>query len=126
MTIRPCGSCGNRFVVSKERWARSARPRLRQLPQGGFALYIGLSRRRTADMASALLFKADGRLVIERRVTPSWVIPAFDEIEYGEPPLVRRTQGHPIEQLALEGREKALTQCVVVTVANRPHRRPDA
>jgi hypothetical protein len=29
----PCGSCGNRSVVSKERWARSVRPRLRQLPQ---------------------------------------------------------------------------------------------
>jgi len=29
----PCGSCGNRSVVSKERWARSVRPRLRQRPQ---------------------------------------------------------------------------------------------
>ncbi len=28
-----CGSCGNRFVVSKDLWARSVRPQIRQLPQ---------------------------------------------------------------------------------------------
>ena len=32
-SILPVGVCGNRFVVSKQRWARSGRPRLRQLPQ---------------------------------------------------------------------------------------------
>ena len=34
LTMTPCGSCGKRVLgVAKERWTRSERPRLRQLPQ---------------------------------------------------------------------------------------------
>src|SRR6266542_4600402 len=39
--MKAVGACGNRFVVSKERWARSVRPRLRQLPQSQFGCLAG-------------------------------------------------------------------------------------
>jgi len=35
--MRAVEACGNRFVVSKELWARSVRPQFRQLPQPGAA-----------------------------------------------------------------------------------------
>ena len=40
--------------------------------------------------------------------------------------LGRGPETPPIEQLALQGREEALAPRIVVGVADRPHRRPDA
>ena len=51
------------------------------------------------------------------------IVPAFDEIEDGEPRLDLRAEPVPIEEFALERREEALTQRVVVRVADAAHRR---
>src|SRR6185295_9247324 len=80
--IGPCGSCGNRSVVSKELWARSVRPQLRQLPSGDFASRIdGPDGGRR--VCRVRLFKSDRRFVIERRMTTPRVVPAFGEVEDG-------------------------------------------
>ena len=50
------------------------------------------------------------------------IVPAFDEIEDGEPRLDLRAEPVPIEEFALERREEALTQRVVVRVADAAHR----
>jgi len=54
------------------------------------------------------------------------VVPASDEVEHGEACLGRCREPLPVEQLALERGEEALTQGVVVGVAHAAHRRPDA
>ena len=54
------------------------------------------------------------------------VVPAFDEVEHGPAGFGLRAEAVSIEQLALEGREEALAQRVVVRVAHAAHRRPDA
>src|SRR5438309_1388479 len=59
-------------------------------------------------------------------MTAAGIVPALDEVEDGEARVGRRTEVLPIEQLALEGREEALAQRVVVRVADRTHGRPDA
>src|SRR5262245_20884453 len=105
--IRPCGSCGNRSVVSKERWTRSVRPRLRQLPQGGFDLRTSLDSHNGGGASGRVpLFKGKRRLVIERRVAPPRIVEALDEVEDRESSLSRRAQGDPIEQLAFERGKK--------------------
>src|SRR2546428_647585 len=55
-----------------------------------------------------------------------WVVPAFDEVEDGEARVGLRAEAFAIEQLALERREEALAQGVVVGIAYTAHRRPDA
>jgi hypothetical protein len=47
-------------------------------------------------------------------VPPVWVVPAFDETEYGVACLDLRTKAPSVKQLALESREKALGHRVVV------------
>src|SRR2546426_3750294 len=54
------------------------------------------------------------------------IVPAFDEVEDGKARLYLGAEPLAIEQLALEGREEALAQGVVVRVADAAHRRPDA
>jgi hypothetical protein len=54
------------------------------------------------------------------------VVPAFNEVEDGQARLPLGTEPVAIEQLALEGREEALTQSVVVRVTDAIHRRPDS
>src|SRR5688572_18462465 len=53
-------------------------------------------------------FKGERRLVLERRMPTRRVVPAFDKVKYRRPRLGGRPQRHPIEQLALECREKTL------------------
>src|SRR5207244_1333935 len=123
--IRPCGSCGNRSVVSKERWTRSVRPRLRQLPQGGFDLRTSLDSS-VDGRVSVLLFEGEWRLIIERRVPPPRIVEALDEVEDRESGLSRRAQGDAIEQLAFQRGKETLAQRVVIAVADRAHRGADA
>src|SRR5260370_10977740 len=54
------------------------------------------------------------------------IVPAFDEVEDGEAGVRLIAEALPIEQLALEGCEEALTEGVVVGVAHAAHRGPDA
>src|SRR5262245_48477899 len=125
--IRPCGSCGNRCVVSKERWTRSVRPRLRQLPQGGFDLRTRLESIAGGGATGRVpLFEGERRLVIERRVPPPWIVKALDEVEDREPRLSRRAQGDAIEQLTFQRGKEALAQRVVIAIADRAHRGADA
>src|SRR6266446_4440410 len=53
------------------------------------------------------------------------IVPAFDEVENGEPRVGLRAEALSIEQLALERREEALAEGVVVGVAHTAHGRPD-
>src|SRR5262245_60345861 len=125
--VRPCGSCGNRSVVSKERWTRSVRPRLRQLPQGGFDLRMNLDSKNGGGASGRVpLFKGERRLIIERRVAPPRIVEALDEVEDRESSLSRRAQGDTIEQLAFQRGKKALAQRVVIAVADGAHRGADA
>src|SRR5213593_1048818 len=55
---------------------------------------------------------------------PARVVPALDEVEDGEACLGRCREPLPIEQLALERREEALAERVVVGIADRAHRGP--
>jgi len=75
---------------------------------------------------SAPSFKGDGSEVTERRVTASGVVETFDEVEHRQ--LGHGTIGEPgaVEQLAFERGEEALAHGVVVAIADRSHRRPDA
>jgi hypothetical protein len=52
------------------------------------------------------------------------VVPALDEVEDGHPGLGLGAEAVAVEQLALERREEALAQGIVVAVAYRAHRRP--
>ena len=72
----------------------------------------------------ALAFEVDGRQVIERRMAARRVIPALDEVKDRGARLGRRPSCHPVQQFALERREEALAHRVIVTVADRAHRRP--
>jgi len=55
-------------------------------------------------------------------MSASGIVPAFDEVEYGEARVGLGPEAFTIEQLALEGREEALAHRVVVRVApNRFH-----
>src|SRR5438128_2661894 len=64
--------------------------------------------------------------MLERGMTASGIVPAFDEVDDSEGRVGLRAEVLPIEQLALEGPEEALAQRVVVRVADRTHGRPDA
>src|SRR4030095_6935988 len=117
MMILSCGSCGKPVLwFSKERWTRSGRPRLRQLPQDRFASRtwparhgIGLARR-----VCGLLFKGHRRFVIQGGVAAPRVVPSFDEIEHGETRLARRVQRDAIEQFTFERGEEAFAEGIVI------------
>ena len=53
------------------------------------------------------------------------VVPAFDEIEDREPGLHLRPEPMPVQELALERREEAFAERVVVGIPDTAHRRPD-
>ena len=59
-------------------------------------------------------------------MAPFRIVPALDELEDGHAGLRLGLELPPIEQLALQGGEEALAHRIVVGIANRPHRRPDA
>src|SRR5206468_1633284 len=63
--------------------------------------------------------------VLEGRMAAAWVVPAFEEVENGEARVRLGREALSIEQLALERREEALAEGVVVGVAHTAHRRPD-
>ena len=52
------------------------------------------------------------------------VVPAFQEVEHGEPGLGLGREPAAVEEFTLEGREEALTHRVIVGVADRAHRGP--
>jgi len=54
------------------------------------------------------------------------VVPALDEVEDGDAGRGLRREALAIEQLALERREEAFAEGVVVGIAHRPHRGPAA
>lgn len=53
------------------------------------------------------------------------VVPALDEVEDRHTGFALVAEPMAVEQLALQGREEALTHRVVVAVADRAHRRTD-
>ena len=71
------------------------------------------------------VFVVHGRLVVEGRVTAMRVVPALDVVE--DLPSCDGVGGETgaVDQLALQGGEKALTHGVVVAVPGRAHRRTD-
>jgi hypothetical protein len=66
------------------------------------------------------------RFVAEGRVTPPWVVPAFDVVEQGLASVGRRAEPLAVEQFTFERREEALAQGIVIRIADRANRRPDA
>src|SRR5262249_30318800 len=124
MMMRPCGSCGKPALwFSKERWARSVRPRLRQLPQGAAALRtVGDPAETVAGSRRVPLLEDEGRDVVQGRMASPRVIPALNEIEQGQPSLLAGAQRDAVEQFTLERREEALAQGVVVAIPDRAHR----
>src|SRR5215831_7990853 len=65
------------------------------------------------------------RLVPERRVAPARLVPALDVVEQRAACLGGRAEPLAIEQLALERREEAFAEGIVVGVADRAHRRSE-
>src|SRR3990172_8845362 len=58
-------------------------------------------------------------------VTAMRIVPPFQELEDRHSRLGLRPEPLAVEQFALQRREEALAQSVVVTVAGRPHRGTD-
>ena len=71
-------------------------------------------------------FEVDRRDLAERGVPPARVVEALDEVEDGHLRLGLRLEAFEVEKLALERREEALAERVVVRVADRAHRGSDA
>ena len=67
------------------------------------------------------LFVVDGGSIVESGVTTVRVVPRFDELEDRHTGGRWVREADPIEQLALQGREKGLAHRVVVTVPHRVH-----
>ena len=70
-------------------------------------------------------FEVDRRDLAERGVPPARVVEALDEVEDGHLRLGLRLEAFAVEKLALERREEALAERVVVRVADRAHRGSD-
>ncbi len=68
-------------------------------------------------------FVVDGREIAGCRVAAMRVVAALDEIEDRHAGLDLGLEALPVEQLAFEGGEEALTHGVVETIAGRAHRR---
>ena len=62
---------------------------------------------------------------IERRMAATGVVPAFDEVEHGQASIGLGAEAFAIQQLALERREEALAERVVVGITHTAHRRSD-
>src|SRR6516162_1665719 len=71
-------------------------------------------------------FIAHRRLVVERGVPAVRVVPPLDEVEDGDSGLGWSREASAVEQLALQGREEALAEGMVVGVPDRAHRGADA
>ena len=63
----------------------------------------------------------DGREIAERRMTPTRIVEALDEIEDRDPCLDLRLEAMSLKKLAFERGEEALTHGVVVGVSDRAH-----
>src|SRR5215472_6329777 len=59
-------------------------------------------------------------------MTATWIVPTLDEIEDANPRLLRCAERDAVEQFALQRREEAFAQRIVVAIADRAHRRTDA
>ena len=70
-------------------------------------------------------FEVDRRDLAERGVPPARVVEALDEVEDGHLRLGLRLEAFAVEKLALERREEALAERVVVSVTDGAHRGPD-
>jgi hypothetical protein len=82
-----------------------------------------LTARGRRDVGSRMpSFEGEGRLVVQRGMSASSVIEAFDKVEDGETGDRGGRQGHAIEQFALECGEEALAHRIVKAVADRSHR----
>ena len=68
----------------------------------------------------------DGRVVAERRVAATRVVPPLDEVEERHPRLRLRGKSAPVEQFAFERREEALAHRIVKAIADATERRTDA
>ena len=53
------------------------------------------------------------------------IVPALDELEDFELRLGMRATGYAVDEFAFECRKEVLTHCVVVSIADRTHRRTD-
>src|SRR5260370_25969935 len=71
------------------------------------------------------LFIADRRQIVQTRMPAVRVVTALDEVEDGHPGLGLGGEAAPVQQLALEGGEEALTEGVVIGVAHAAHGRAD-
>src|SRR5208282_5165272 len=65
----------------------------------------------------------DRREIVERGMTPMWVVPALDELEQRHARIGWGLEAAAREQLAFQGREEALAHRVVEAIADRAHRR---
>src|SRR3989442_654781 len=68
----------------------------------------------------------DGRLIVQGGMAPVWIVPTLDEVKDGMSGLGLSRERAAIEQLTFEGREEAFAQRIVVGVAIRAHRGPNA
>src|SRR5262245_55995524 len=77
-----------------------------------------LSHSRRRQRAS---LEGDGRQVAERGMTPTRIVPALEMVEDREAGHRWGGEAVAIQQLALERREEALTEGIVVGIADRAH-----
>ena len=80
----------------------------------------------TLDRLCHAALEVIGRKIAEGRVPTMRVVPSFNEIEDRGPSFLMVLEAMERQQLALERRIETLAHRVVVTIANRSHRRPDA
>ena len=74
-----------------------------------------------AGMVRMMALVNDGREIAERRMTPTRIVEAFDEIEDDDPCFGLRLEPAPLEELAFEGSKEALAHGVVISVSDRAH-----
>src|SRR5713226_9589330 len=87
------------------------------------AISVASALHRPFDLSpGADRFVVDGRLIVERGVTPVRIVPTLDEVEDRHPRLDLSLEATAVEQLALQGGKKTLAHRVIETIAYRPHR----
>src|SRR4030095_6036338 len=127
MMMMACGSCGKPALwFSKDLWALFCASTGPAASTGRLSCRRRRAGRFVRGRSVRLTLELDRRHVIERRMATHRVIPALDEVEHRHAGLRRRPKRHAIEQLALERREETLAQGIVIAIADRSHRGPDA
>ena len=64
-------------------------------------------------------FFSYGRLVAQSRMPARGVVPAFDELEAGDPCLSFGLELPAVQQFAFERGKEAFAHCIVVAIADR-------